>query len=116
MTQNTPIRDGSLWKNNKNGHVYQVLLSAVDVTNSSEGRHLVIYMRYDGQPPVWYAREREEFQRRFTPTQHPRSGVVWDNDSGRPGKSIPLTEQHPLRQAHDPKQDHPLLDKDDWLG
>lgn len=55
-----------LYKNNKNGKVYEVLnTDVIDATNSinDSGREMVLYKDYDG---VLYVRDREEFFSKFT--------------------------------------------------
>lgn len=56
------------YRHKKTGNEYIVVGHAIDATNTSTGRNLVIYIRKTGEhAPAWFAREHSEFLIKFEP-------------------------------------------------
>lgn len=54
----------TLWRNKKNGNVYEVLQEATDCTNARDGKEVFIYQPLDKRE-FFFVREKEEFFQKF---------------------------------------------------
>ena len=55
---------GNIYIHKKTGNLYKKIGTAIDSTNATEGRMMVIYKRFDMKSLV-YAREITEFSKKF---------------------------------------------------
>lgn len=54
-----------IFRNKKNGSLYDVLYEAHDATNSNVGTLMVVYKHHDMLPSQVFVREKEEFYEKF---------------------------------------------------
>jgi hypothetical protein len=59
-----------VYRNNKNGRLYELLSIVVDQTNARVGTRMVIYGAHGTSLPL-YARDEAEFLTKFTPCDAP---------------------------------------------
>lgn len=54
-----------IFRNKKNGNLYELLFEAWEATNSRAGTLVVVYKRYDAMHNQTFVREKEEFYEKF---------------------------------------------------
>jgi hypothetical protein len=58
----------TIWRNNKNNHLYKVLHYANDCTNSRDGNKVIVYTPANGESEAVFVRDEAEFLLKFTRT------------------------------------------------
>lgn len=61
-----PIKENSIWINNKNRREYQIIKEAIDCTNERDGLIVVVYIYKEAEGKL-FVREKEEFLTKFSP-------------------------------------------------
>lgn len=59
------IQSGEIYKNKKNGNLYQVDGLGINCTNAQDGQEMVLYHPMETGAPYGFCREISEFKEKF---------------------------------------------------